>query len=152
MQYDLLVGVRRGRRRSVVVVVGDVGLRLDVASVGRDAVAAAAAILAGGQLQAAEREPGEDAPQHPLEHLPALPHERPLVGPFFTRGAGDDHRMEWNTWWSGGPAMRAARLYACRLHLQQRESEEEPAELTAGVPFIYSHARWRKCGWVQVAS
>lgn len=95
MQYDLLVGVRRGRRRSVVVVVGDVGLRLDVATVGRDAVAAAAAVLAGGQLQAAAREPGEDAPQHPLEHLPALPHERPLVGPFFARGAGDDHRMEW---------------------------------------------------------
>jgi hypothetical protein len=137
VQYDLLVGVRRGRRRSVVVVVGDVGLRLDVATVGRDAVAAAAAVLAGGQLQAAAREPGEDAPQHPLEHLPALPHERPLVGPFFARGAGDDHRMEWNTWWSGGPAMRAARLYACRLHLQQRESEEEPAELTAGVRAVY---------------
>lgn len=108
MQYDLLVGVRRS-----VVVVGDVGLRLDVASVGRDAVAAAAAILAGGQLQAAAREPGEDAPQHPLEHLPALPHERPLVGPFFTRGAGDDHRMEWTLGgvdWSGDPAMRAAWL------------------------------------------
>jgi hypothetical protein len=90
VQYDLLVGVRRS-----VVVVGDVGLRLDVASVGRDAVAAAAAILAGGQLQAAAREPGEDAPQHPLEHLPAL------------------HRMEWTLGgvdWSGDPAMRAAWL------------------------------------------
>lgn len=140
MQYDLLVGVRRGRRRSVVVVVGDVGLRLDVATVGRDAVAAAAAVLAGGQLQAAAREPGEDAAQHPLEHLPALPHERPLVGPFFARGAGDDHRMdgvehlvEWRPCYARGAAI-------CLQVALAAESEEEPAELTAGVPFIYSHA------------
>lgn len=84
--YDLL----GERRRSVV---GDVGLRLDVAAVGRDAVAAAAArgAVPAEQLQpaAAARQPGpgEEAPQHPPEHLPALLHEPLLLLP-----CGGSHR------------------------------------------------------------
>ena len=91
-----MVRAPRGRGAAAGAGRRDVGLRLDVAAAGRDAVPAAAprgAVVAPPELQqpAARRRhpgPGEESRQHPPQHLPALRHEPPGLLPC---GGGGGH-------------------------------------------------------------
>lgn len=80
----------------------DVGLRLDVAAARRDPVATTPP--RGAVAPAPRRQPGEEAREHPLEHLPAPRHASPssLILPCV---GGSGHR------WRSGCFVRVLRQY-----------------------------------------